>query len=321
MTKISVIIPMYNVASYLKKCLESVYQQNFQEDDFEVILVDDESPDNSLTIAKKLTKDYANTKIISQKNKGLGGARNTGIEIATGEYILFLDADDWYLPNTLKQVLQKAKNYSLEILEFGAQGVNMNNKIVYTKSLSSENVLTGIEYYQKYRYMDSACNKLYKRSFLLENELLFIERLYIEDYEFNTRVFYKAQKVMATDLITAQFLQSPDSITRSVDGTKQLKMREDIVTVIKETNSLYYMAANKNELLLEKYFEQRLGYLTTTLFYQLFKSSSSYNDFISLKERLKKEKIFYVNFSRFDKGKEWFTGRIFKFMQKVDFGK
>ena len=98
-------------------------------------------------------------RIISQINKGLGGARNTGIYNANGEYLLFLDADDQLLPNVLDKVLQTARDKELDLLEFSAQGINEEGKILYHFVNHSDVYFSGIEYYRKIRYMNSACNK------------------------------------------------------------------------------------------------------------------------------------------------------------------
>lgn len=108
MIKLSIIIPMFNVAQYLRKCVLSAFNQGLSTNEFEIIMVDDESPDNSLDIAKDMSKTHDNITVISQKNKGLGGARNTGITHAKGEYLLFLDADDYLLPNTFKFLVDMA---------------------------------------------------------------------------------------------------------------------------------------------------------------------------------------------------------------------
>ena len=300
---ISIIIPMYNVAQYISKCIESVYSQNMAISDFEVILIDDESPDDSLVIAKKLTSDKENVTIISQKNKGLGGARNTGIEAAKGEYIVFLDSDDLFLPGGITKILALAQEKKLDVLEFGAQGVNENGEIIYTISKTSNNlVYSGVEYYNKIRYMDSACNKLYRRNFLNTHNLRFIEKIYIEDYEFNTRVFNLAQRVMATSILVSSFLQTPNSITRNSSPEKKEKMKQDIIQVIKIINE------QRKEVLVENklFFNQRLSYLTATLFYQLIKNKASYQEFVSLKNQMIRDNIFFVDYSIFDKKKNLF---------------
>jgi glycosyltransferase involved in cell wall biosynthesis len=300
---LSIIIPMFNVEQYLPKCIESVYNQDLDEAEFEIILIDDESPDNSLEVAKNLTLNKKNVKIISQNNKGLGGARNTGIENASGKYLVFLDSDDWFLPKTLQNVAELAIKNNLDILEFGAQGITQDNKIVYSKSITSDNTIyNGVDYYQKIRYMDSACNKLYNRFFLNSTKLRFLEKVYIEDYEFNTRAFLNAQRVMATSSIVSHFLQSPNSITRNVSDLKKEKMKKDVVEVIKKINQLK-KGADTTKI---AFLNQRLSYLTATLFYQLVKNKACYSEFVNLKKQLLKEDLFFINFPIFDKQKNFF---------------
>ena len=106
MTKVSIIIPMYNVENYIEKCVCSAYNQDLKETEFEIIAVDDESPDNSLKLISTLAQKHSNIFVVSQKNRGLGGARNTGIKHAKGDYLLFLDADDFYIENTLKKIIK-----------------------------------------------------------------------------------------------------------------------------------------------------------------------------------------------------------------------
>lgn len=306
MMLLSVIIPVYNVERYIEKCILSVLQNGFSEDLYEIVIVDDESPDNSLHIINKFLQTHKNIRVISQENRGLGGARNTGIRTAIGKYLLFLDADDWYLQDTIGKLIQIAESESLEILEFGAQGIFTNGEIMYSKSMDSE-IMNGVDYYQKYRYLDSACNKLYNRDFVIGNKLFFLEKLYIEDYEFNTRALFRAKKIKATSLMAAQFLQSSDSITRNADPTKHIKMQEDIILVIKNINAFY-----KHEVKpdmpgqVSAYFEQKLSFLTVTLFYQLLKRNFKYKDIAQLKDRLQSEHIFFDNTPIFDRKKEWF---------------
>lgn len=298
MKKISVVIPMYNVEKYIEKCIDSVYKQNIAEDEFEIILIDDESPDASLAIAKEVTKNRSNVVFISQKNKGLGGARNTGIQNANGEYLLFLDSDDGLLPNVLKKLIAIATTEDLDILEFAAQGINEKGEVLYQIANTSQVYQSGYEYYNKVRYMNSACNKLYKRTFLLENELFFLEKIYIEDFEFNTRALAAVNRIRATDKLISQFLQSENSITRNTDEAKKKKMVADIILVIKKTNYLYKTLPLTNEM--SFFYMERLNFLVATLFYQLIKNKATYKEVIELKKLLQKEEVFYVNHTIFD---------------------
>lgn len=284
---------MYNVEQYISKCIDSVYNQDLIEEDFELVLIDDASPDTSLAIAKKVTKGRNNVKIISQENKGLGGARNTGILNATGDYLLFLDSDDCLLPNVLKDLLALATQNNLDILEFAAQGINSKGEILYHITNNSEVYLSGFEYYNKVRYMNSACNKLYKRTFLLSKELFFLEKIYIEDFEFNTRCLINAERIKATDYLVSQFLQSENSITRNTDASKKQKMISDIILVIKKTDYLCKNHQENNET--RSFYLERLNFLVATLFYQLIKNKASYKEMIDLKSRLQEDKIYYVS--------------------------
>ncbi|QDP85822.1 glycosyltransferase [Chryseobacterium sp. SNU WT5] len=310
MKKITIIIPCYNVERYIAKCISSVFQQDLHEDEFEVIIVDDDSPDGSLAIAREVTQNRKNITIISQENKGLGGARNTGVLNATGEYLLFLDSDDWLLPNVLKNLLIIAEQDDLDILEFSAQGINSEGKILYQISNNSTVFNSGFDYYNNIRYMNSACNKLYRRDFLRKNNILFLEQIFIEDFEFNTRCFSSVKRIRATDLVVAQFLQSENSITRNTDDSKKNKMISDIIAVIKKTHNLSteFPTCKQTDL----FFLERMNFLVATLFFQLVKRRSSYEEVKALKSQLIKEDVFYVNHQIFDVKKNIFRILLLK---------
>jgi glycosyltransferase involved in cell wall biosynthesis len=300
--KLSVIIPVYNVEEYVIRCINSVIQNDLESSVYEIIIVDDASPDDSVKIIQSHFQEVANLKIISQKNKGLGGARNTGISHAKGTFLLFLDADDYLVPNTLNQIVNQAIANQLDVLEFGAQGVLENGTICYTLSNSSNSlVLDGMDYYQKVRYANSACNKLYKTEFLKENQLFFEEQLYIEDFEFNTRVFLHAKRMLAVETIVGQFLQSPNSITRNVSLSKKEKMQNDIERVMVITNKMYLKSSNQHA-----FFKERLGFLTATLIVQMIRNHSDYKTIHSKIEDLKTKKLFFVNHPLFDRSKNLF---------------
>ena len=311
--QLSIIIPIYNVEKYVEKCIQSIVDNDLEVFEYEIIVVDDESPDNSLNIVKELSKKHSNIKIVSQKNKELGGARNTGIINSIGDYVLFLDSDDWYLKNTLNNLISIANKYNLEILEFAAQGITSNGSISFHFfNTTKQNVLSGVTYYNTIRYLNSACNKLYKRSFLVNNNLFFLEKIYIEDFEFNTRVFLNAKRAMATDFLVAQFLQSENSITRNKDYSKKEKVINDFIQIIQITNNLYLnlkQTCNKESKI---FIQERLSFLVSTLFFQLLKYNISYFNSKEIKNQLKFKGIYYVDFPIFDKKKDLFRKIILK---------
>ncbi len=311
--KLSIIIPIYNVEKYIEKCIKSLLDNDLDVSEYEIIVVDDESPDNSLNIVKELANQYSNIKIISQKNKGLGGARNTGISNSKGEYVLFLDSDDWYLNNTLKNLISIADKYNLEILEFAAQGITSNGGISFHFfNSTNQNVLSGVAYYNTIRYLNSACNKLYKRNFLVNNNLFFLEKIFIEDFEFNTRVFFKAKRVMATDYLVAQFLQSENSITRNNDISKKEKVINDFIQIIQITNDLYLKEVNSKDRELKLFFEERISFLVSTLFFQLLKYKTSYTYKKKIKKQLEQKGLLITDIIIYDKNKDLFRKIIIK---------
>lgn len=226
---LSIIIPAYNVEKYVEKCIESCYNQQLDYSQYEVLVIDDGSPDGSVKIVQGLMESYSNLKIISQDNKGLGGARNTGIQNAKGRYLLFLDSDDYLVPKVLSRLLEKAVSNSLDILDFAANGVRDDGSIVYTITHQSCPVpVSGSEYF-KHGHHNSACVRVYRRAFLLQHQLLFKERVYIEDVEFNFKGIFLAERIMATPLVVSNFVQTSDSITRSNNTSKNQKLIKDIL--------------------------------------------------------------------------------------------
>lgn len=308
MKRLSVIIPMYNVEKHIEKCILSVYNQNLNEGDFEIILVDDESPDNSVNIAKKVTENFSNVSIISQKNKGLGGARNTGIENASGEYLLFLDSDDYYLKNTLTPILNISDKYNLDILEFGAQFVNEKEEVLFKSAKSnSPKVLTGIEYYNTFKYMNSACNKLYRKSFIKKNNLRFVEKIYSEDFEFNTRSLFYCSRSMAIDKIVPSFLQSEGSITRSKNLEQKRKYVNDLISIISRIKSFRKTEKeNIKDIDSDLFFKERLSMVSTNVFFQMLKHNFPYKEAMDIKQKMIDQNLLYINHNLTDKKKNLF---------------
>lgn len=218
---LSIIIPMYNVEKYLAECVSYIKLHDIN---YEILMINDGSPDNSLTVATKLAETNPIIRVISQENKGLGGARNTGINHANGKYILFLDADDILI----KQDFNFLKDASEDIIEFSAQLISMDQKLIKSIPKSVVADISGKDYVCRFGLISSACNKVYKKDFLILNKLFFKEFIYSEDIHFNARAFYLAKKVASNQEVLQQFRQSPNSITRNRSFEKKQKMFNDL---------------------------------------------------------------------------------------------
>ncbi|MCL2596341.1 MAG: glycosyltransferase [Paludibacter sp.] len=225
--KFSIVIPVYNVEKYLEQCLQSLQNQTFT--DFEVICVNDGSTDNSLEIINnfKISKQW-DFKIINQKNGGLSDARNAGIRVAKGNYILFLDSDDWIAENALEILNNNIDNQ--DFIAFNGERFFEDGKIETPDNGILEEKLTGWEYYNKYalvtRKFHFVCVvlRLYRREFLIENNLFFKKGIFHEDNLFTPICCYYAENVKVIPDILYFYRIREGSITQNVNPKRVFDM-------------------------------------------------------------------------------------------------
>ncbi|WP_226063978.1 glycosyltransferase family 2 protein [Kaistella polysaccharea] len=247
---LSIIIPCYNVEKYIVTCLESVYSTGLHEEKFEVILVDDESPDQVVKIASDYLVEKTNYKIIRQTNRGLGGARNTGIKNASGKYIIFLDPDDTLVLRNYNFL----ENCNADIVQLASENISIYGDVISAYNPPDIKNITGRKFWLNNLIMPSACNKIYLRSFLNKYSLEFKDHLYSEDIEFNARAFFYAQHVTVKGILIQRFLQSPNSITRNKSITSRKKLFDDLFNIIKYL--VIFKKDNSKSLEDKKYFDK-----------------------------------------------------------------
>lgn len=216
---LSIIIPVYNVAPYLGQCLDSVLVDNGFTG--QIICVNDGSTDGSLMILNKYSNNYPNIEVISHKNQGLSEARNAGLRTANGDYVMFVDSDDWLFPNSLQHLLDNID---------GEDVVYFNAKKYYDKTgeldddcpISTLVHLSGIEYfnavYNTPRNMPQVCvcGGAYKRQFLLKNNLWNQPGIYHEDELFTPKVLLAAEDVSQIDMYIYAYRIRQGSITAKI---------------------------------------------------------------------------------------------------------
>ncbi len=237
--KISLIIPIYNVESYIEFCLDSIIDGNKEEtfDDIEIIGIDDKSPDNSAYLFSQYIKrnPKKNIRLIQHsENKGLGGARNTGIKNAKGDFLFFLDSDDWLNKGALDYLVSKVKKINPNsIFIFGFEA-KKEDKVVWdyipkNESLTSEKAL---ELFAEGKITPSACNKLFPA--VLFKKINFKEHIYYEDLEFTPIAINLSENIEMDSKVLFNYRLEGTSITRQ--KTKQ-KHIEDLVFVLRQVNS------------------------------------------------------------------------------------
>jgi len=228
MPTFSVIIPVYNTEKYIRKCIDSVLNQTFN--DYEIVVVNDGSTDKCLDILN----EYDNIKLINQKNQGLSMARNTGIKSAKGKYFILLDSDDYIEPDLLYELNQSISN-SPDLVRFQIQEV-LDNEIRPYNEISFKG-LNGKEAFSKisdFHFIECACCYLYKKSYFEENNFEFQKCLYHEDYGLIPLVIVKAGKVNCIDYIGYNYVQRFGSIMNCDDYKKIVKKAFDVLIQYKK---------------------------------------------------------------------------------------
>lgn len=245
--KLSIIIPVYNVERYVEKCIRSCELQDIDKSEYEIIVVNDGSPDGSLSIIERLAKEYDNINVISQSNGGLSVARNTGLEVAQGDYVWFVDSDDWIEKDSVITLLSVLNN-NLDIVHIQYQNVYEKNRLVkQVPHYLIDGVVSGIEIMKQGFYPTMAQLSIYRTDFLRSNKLRFYEGIYHEDAEFMPRVLYYAKSVKSLDKVLYNYLQR-----KSGSITTDYKLKNGL-DAIKVCVSLYNFSKDFSPKLITAY--------------------------------------------------------------------
>lgn len=256
----SIIVPIYNVEDYLPRCIESVLSQD---PIYELILVDDGSPDNSGKIAESYAKDNDLIRVIHKSNGGLSDARNVGLNQASGEYVIFLDSDDSLVASSLRVLADYISQFH-EVDVYYANVIKTKNGSTderrHKQNLIPEKKYSGIdalyaEISRNAKYMAMAQAGIYRRSFIEKNKLRFKKGILHEDEEWSPRVELHAETVMYIDVDFYIYLVRNGSITNS---TKKVKNAVDLISTCHELKELYASVGYED---LRKYLECYLAKL------------------------------------------------------------
>lgn len=232
MPLITIIVPVYNVEKYLDECLKSLSCQTFS--DYEIICVNDGSTDGSRRILTEWESKIPYMRVIDRENGGLSAARNTGLETARGEYVVFVDSDDWVEPAMLSQLANEMNG--TDIICFACRRTDNNSYDI----LKPENN-KGWDYYNQHalesRIVPFVCiwQRCYRREFLMANHLQFREGILHEDNEFTPRVCLRAKSVKVIPDVLYNYRVRPGSIMT----TRSLKNKESLITIGNELSELF----------------------------------------------------------------------------------
>lgn len=230
--KISVIVPIYKVEKYIERCINSILHQTYG--NLEVILVDDGSPDKCPEICDRFKEQDSRVKVIHKKNGGLSDARNAGIDLATGDYIAFVDGDDYISPEMYELMLTACKKNDAQMAMCGRHLVYEDGNLIDDRFILSDEVcFTGgdtVKHLLTYDGCDSAAwDKLYLK--ILFEDIRYPVGVMSEDYQVTARLMHKCSKIVHVGKALYYYVQRPESITKQAFTKQRYTVLEQVENI------------------------------------------------------------------------------------------
>ncbi len=233
--KLSIVIPTYNIELYIGRCIESVFSQGLDPKEFELIIVNDGTKDNSLSIVEEYKLQYPNIVIYTQKNAGLAATRNKGLTLAKGTYVYFLDGDDYLISNALSQVLAVMEEQDLDVIGFNTMLTASSKDMGLpspTITIRDKDVVNGYAYIANSSYRNEAWWYMIRTEFLLNLGITFSEGQQLEDSLFTHRLLLNAERFAYTDVSIHRYFQRVDSIIHTREPNLYKQVINDFMLVI-----------------------------------------------------------------------------------------
>ena len=258
MIRLSIIIPVYNVEDYVAKCLDSLIPPAVEAlsrgktPDYEIIAVNDGSTDSSPAIVQNYVNRYPQLiRLITTENMGQGHARNVGIDEAQGEYLYFIDSDDYLSPGAMGELLN-AIDDDYDILIFDSIAVNTDGlELEYRKGCTRDSDLTLRSYPELLLQSPDVWNKIFRRSLYIENGVRFTERVWFEDLRTVPKLYHYTDRIVYLPEAWHRYVQRPGSVT----NTKKTERNLEIIPAVDELTAFYKNTAEYPEI------KDVLGYL------------------------------------------------------------
>lgn len=291
--RLSIIIPVYNLEDYIEQCILSIVSQSIDSESYELIVINDGSTDKSESIINELRQGYPFIKLINTKNQGVSSARNRGLDIASGDYIFFIDGDDWISVNSLSKLLDTINTHPEDIILFKTSEVYPKGK---TKAITfhlpeKEKTLFVEDYICNYTILSAPWQGLFKRSLFINHNIRMPEGLFAEDDDLAIRIFAAAQTLFYVPIQVYNYHHLTNSITNRSDQIHNEKLIRDRVfifrTLVKYTQSF----SGRRKIGLER----KLDFLALDIIRLLIRKSQSTEMINSTIDQLSDLKYFPLN--------------------------
>lgn len=231
---LSIIVPVYNVEKYLARCIESLVHQDIATTNYEIIMVNDGSTDHSKQIAELFTSKYQNVTLINQENQGLSGARNSGLNICRGRYVMFVDSDDYLEKNCLMRLVKLCDKEQLDICHFPLMVEHIDGSMTKDvfKSLTPYKIYNAYDVNKDGGFIGSVCSNIIKKKILEDYNLKFEVGITHEDVEFTTRLFCHANRVMLINSTVYYYMYNGSSLSKDSNLPKVNKYLFDSAQIV-----------------------------------------------------------------------------------------
>lgn len=240
--KLSIIIPAYNSEKVIEKCLCSCLNQDISHNDYEIIVVDDGSTDNTKNIVLSMKEENNNIVYIYQTNAAQGAARNNGLSKAQGKYIWFIDSDDWIKENILHEIIEKLDSQELTAVLVGHATVYAQ-RIAKWEQFNNSIISSGKDLLRQNNFFISPTYAIWNKDFLLNNNIRFIEHIYHEDAEICPRMYYKAKRIGFINEVCYYVYPNLNSTTRRINPKRAF----DLIRIVQEIE-LFNRTINEKEI-------------------------------------------------------------------------
>ena len=288
---LSIIIPVYNAEKFIERCINSILIQSINKPSIEIIVINDGSTDKSYDILEKIAKKNSTIKLFTQENKGEGHTRNLGLQKANGEFIWFIDADDYISDNILNDILESLNSQGIEIICFGHKRVNLiGEKLSETKYFKA--ITCAEELIEMNIYHNNVCFKVIKNQLIKNNRLIFNPNVKTAtDFDFSFRIMFQSEKILLLDNTGYNYVVNPDSISNIRSNRHLERLANDSIIV---GLGLKMFLNNSEKIEKIKIFQQWLNNYWYGLFFSLFRFNYSIHFIKEKIEQLRVKNIYPV---------------------------
>lgn len=296
MILLSIIVPVYNIENYITRCIESLLNQGFSQDEYEIILINDGSTDNSEQICLHYATLYNNIIFKSQINQGVSAARNSGLEMARGKYICFVDGDDYLISNGLSTIFYnytQPENPDITMYQMYITNNYLNypldNKIVYPKGEKTFEG-HGHDYILKKGLKVNVTAAIFKKSFLIENKLKFFDYTIAEDFLFFTSALFLNPTVISTSYNIYRYIMHGNSIITARSSKQAQKCVYDYLCVMKNIQQQLSNISDETQPLYNIY-AKAMNLHSFYIFKKILIANYSTSKYISIINKFKQAKL------------------------------